>query len=154
MTKEFVVLRLMALEPQNLWRGETGHNEIAREPDRRLGAAEFLGDDRAFGRRARVAPELGRSDDVAVFIERDKAMLLARNADAAHLLRLLGADARGDFRQHKIKRRGPVLRMLLHVTHGQAFDEFVGARASAMTLRVARSRTTALTLWVPESMPM
>ena len=29
-----------------------------------------------------------------------------------------------------------------------------GARASATTRRVFRSRTTALTLWVPESMPM
>ena len=42
---------------------------------------EFLGDQRALGRRARVAPQLRGSQHIARGVERNEAMLLPRYAD-------------------------------------------------------------------------
>jgi hypothetical protein len=84
-------------------------------------------------------------------IKGHEAMLLAGNADP---LDAAAVDLGSHPRDHPIERGGPVSRMLLEVPAGSPGINWWGARASATTLRASRSRATALTLCVPESIPM
>ena len=72
------MFRLVALQPKNLRRGETGQHVETDEINERARAAEMGADEVALLRRGGIAPELGRSDDPAILVERDETVLLAR----------------------------------------------------------------------------
>src|SRR4051812_1968075 len=88
-----IVGRLVALQPENLRRGETREEGEAGLADRGLLAAELLRENRALGGRAGVTPQLGGADDIALLVERHEPVLLAGDADAAHAA---AVDLRGD----------------------------------------------------------
>ena len=120
----------MFLQPENLTGGEPGQHRVAKFLDRALEAAE-LGHDRvALVGRGGVAPQLGRANDLPLFVERHEAVLLAAYPDRAHLSRRgLGLPERGaDARLGGID---PVGRMLLLGTGRQAVDEAVRLGAFA-----------------------
>ncbi len=62
-------------------------------------------------------------------------------------------DFRGDLEDHVVESQRSIPRVLLHVTGGRPAMS-VRARASATIVLASRSRTTALVLCVPLSMPM
>ena len=106
------IFRLMFLQPKDFPGGEPGQHRVAQLLDRALEAAE-LGHDRvALVGRGGVAPQLGRANDLPLFVERHEAVLLAAYPDRAHLGRRgLGLPERGaDARLGGID---PVGRMLL-----------------------------------------
>ena len=73
-------LRLMRLDPQQLGEGEVGQRGIAGELDQAL-VADLLGQPVAFGLGAGVAPDERGAQDLAVFIEHDRAVHLAGEAN-------------------------------------------------------------------------
>ncbi len=117
-----VVRGLVAFQPENFRRRETREKREACFADRGFFAAELLRKDRALGGGARVAPQFRRTDYVALFVERNEAVLLTGDADAAHARAI---NLRGDLEDDAVERRGPFLRVLLHVAGGQAGDERV-----------------------------
>src|SRR5262245_19529089 len=125
-----VIFRFAFLQPENLRRGEARRHAVAHGLDGLIHTAERLNDLFAFGTCRSVAPELSSADDLIVCVERDEAVLLARNPYAAHA----GAvDAQFIERGFDACAHGgdPYRRMLLLVACGQAFDQLV---------RLARAR--------------
>ena len=122
MTQLRIVCRFVAFEPKNLGRGKPRENQVARLANGGFRPAELFRDDRTFRRRARVAPQLRRTDHLAVGVERHEAVLLSRNADPPDPR---AVDFCGYFAQHKIQRGRPLLRMLLHMAHRQTRDQGV-----------------------------
>ena len=70
-------LRLMALHPQEFWRGKTGHHQVARNLAGRRHA--FL-KDRALFRTAAIVPENSRAQNAMLAIQQRCAMHLPGNA--------------------------------------------------------------------------
>ena len=81
------VLRLVLLQPKNLRGGETWEHRDALLANGRLRPAELLHDLIALSGSRRIAPQLGRTDDFSVFVERHEPVLLAADADGLHLTR-------------------------------------------------------------------
>jgi hypothetical protein len=91
------------------------------------GRPSLLGELASLGGGGGIAPELGRADGLAIFVEDDGAVLLAGDANTPDGARVeLGADLGGD-RGHGVE---PGLWMLFEMTPGQARDDVV-ARAGA-----------------------
>ena len=129
------VFRLVLLEPEDFTGGESGQDRVAEFLDRSFQAAELGHDLVAFVGRGGVAPQLGRADDFALFVERHKTVLLAADPDRAHLaghgpgLFERGADAR-------LGGVDPVGGMLLLGPGGQTADQAVSPGAFAQYLAV------------------
>ena len=75
----------MLFQPLNFRRGEARQYRVAHAADGFFQAAEFLGDGLALGGSGCVAPKFCRANDLTLFIERHKAMLLAADSYAFHL---------------------------------------------------------------------
>ncbi len=131
-----VILRLMALEPEDFRRGESGQEQQAGLADGGLRAAEFFRKQGALGDRAGVAPQFGRANHLPCPIERHKAVLLARHADAAHPGTIHPGQ---NLENHGVEGRRPVLGVLFQVPDGQAVNQPVrraGLRDHPLLLKV------------------
>ena len=115
-----------------------------------LGPPEFLHDRLALGHRGGVAPELGGADDIAVFVERHEAVLLAGDADAGDGR---AVDFLEDGEDDLVERFDPGGRVLLHVPDRAGSDPLGRARLGD-DLAGLEVSTMALVLCVPLSMPM
>ena len=101
-------------------------------------------------RRARIAPELRRTNHVPAVIECDEPMLLGADAyptDAPSV------HARGDRPQRPLERTRPFSRVLLGVPGRQTFDHPVRRTRRATTRPERTSMITAFVLCVPLSIP-
>ena len=87
----------------------------------------MIADKVAFLGRGGVAPELGGADDVAFVVERDEAVLLAGDADAADLA-ASRAEFFQDLRDGGVDGLGPGGGILLEVAGRQAGQNLVGLR--------------------------
>ena len=77
----------MLFEPRNLRRGESWQHRVTNVADDFFVATEFSSDDFALGGGGGVTPKFGGPNDLILFIERYKPVLLATNANALHLRR-------------------------------------------------------------------
>ena len=84
--QRLVILRLVLFQPEDFWRGVARQHGIAGQFDQPGGPAKFLLELLALLRRRGVTPQLGRADDLALFVERHKAVLLPAHADGFHLI--------------------------------------------------------------------
>ena len=109
------VLGLVALQPQDLRRGETGRDR----------AAERRGQLTCFGGGARVAPELGWAENAPIAVERDEAVLLTGDADARDAREVDVARERARARAHGVP---PGVGVLLGGAGREVREEVVGAR--------------------------
>ena len=110
---------VLARERQDLGRGEADGDGPAQ------GRAQLFG----LARRARVAPKARRTQHTSVGVERDAAVLLARDTDAGQALRI---DVEG---AHDVRDRGrPGVGMLFGGALGQPFDQAVGGTGAAHDL--------------------
>ena len=75
-------LRLMALHPQEFWRGKTGHHQVARNF---TGCRHTLLKDRALFRTAAIVPENSRAQNAMLTIQQRCAMHLPGNAQRFHV---------------------------------------------------------------------
>ena len=120
----------MFLEPKNFTGGEAGEHRVAEFLERALEAAELGHNLVALGGGGGVAPQLGRADDGAFFVERHEAVLLAADTNRAHLagggpgLFQRGADAR-------LGSVDPVGGVLLLRAGGEPANQAVSLRAFA-----------------------
>ena len=98
-----------------------------------------------------VSPELGGADDIAVFVRRHEAVLLAGDADAGDGR---AVDFLEDGEDDLVERFDPGGRCCSMCPTGRFGIGLVGRARSATTLPDSRSSTMALVLCVPLSMPM
>jgi hypothetical protein len=74
-------LRLVFFDPEELGQREIGQSRVAGELDEAV-VADGFGEPVALGLGARVAPDQGRAQDDAVFVEQNGAVHLAGEADS------------------------------------------------------------------------
>ena len=120
------ILRLVPFQPEDFRRGEAGEHVHADFFNHGLGAAEVGADSVAFSGGGGVAPELGGADDLA-FVERDEAVLLAGDADAADLARR-AAQRFEDLLDGGVDGLRPGGGILLEMARRQAGQDFVALR--------------------------
>src|SRR5262245_54832288 len=125
----------MFLEPENFGSGKPGRDSVAHRADRLFEPAEFFYNLVTLGRSRRITPELGGPNDLALRIDRHKAMLLPADPD------------RFDFSSHSLglaqrppysTRRGiaPGVRMLLPGSWRQVRNQlvFLGCRGQHLAI--------------------
>jgi hypothetical protein len=142
----------MFFQPENLGRGEARQDGIAERANRGLQPAELGGDRITFRRGGRITPEFGRTDDCALFVQGNKAMLLAANADGFDFL------CRGPGQRQRFANRlgggiPPGVRMLLFGARWKTRDQIVAFGGSRNDLAVADVTTRTLVDCAPLSMP-
>ena len=109
--------RLATPQPEDLGRGESGQKKATRRPQCAPRPTQPARQYCTLLRRAGVAPELGRTDDGALRIQRDKTVLLAGDPDAPDPSAFDPGERRLDGAVH---RPDPILRMLLQMPDGQS----------------------------------
>ena len=133
--KTTVIFGFMLFEPCNLGRCESRQHRVPNAADGFLEPTEFLGDSLAFCAGSGVAPQFGRPNYFAVFIQRHKPMLLAADPNALHF-----RSTRLGFLEGGLDRCCggflPGFRMLLLGSGRQTLDQAVAALAAAEHLAV------------------
>ena len=111
----------MLFKPSNLGCGKTRRYSISNSVDSSFKTTELSGDGITFDGGGGVTPQLGGTNNLTVFIQRHKAMLLATNPDSLYFRGIcLG------FLQSSLNRVGrsffPCFRILFLGTGRQTFD--------------------------------
>src|SRR5262245_17254381 len=76
-----VILWLVFLQPKDFGGRKPGQHRVSQCTDRLFRASQFFSDLVALGNGRRVAPQFRRTDDFAVSVERNEAVLLSADAD-------------------------------------------------------------------------
>ncbi len=101
-------IRLMVLQPEQLWQRLFGRGTFARQILDRL-AAETAVERLDLRTAAVIDPEDGVADRARAFIDRDEAFALVRDADRGDAIR---THLRGQIAQRRAERRPPILSIL------------------------------------------
>ena len=118
------VVRLVALQPEDFWCGESGRDRVASTLDQTFGPAECLVKFCALGSGGSVTPELSRAHRLVVGIQSHQPMLLPADSNSPHFAALL-ANLLHAAGHCGIDGIGPGFWMLFHVASGQSGENVI-----------------------------